>query len=341
MKVLLVKMSSMGDILHTFPALSDLQRARPDIHLHWVVEKPFVELAGWHPGAERIIPIEQRRWLRQRNRASWQAFRQWRRELRKTAYDAVIDSQALTKSALIARQARRSGPLHGFHPRDIREKPAGWLVTNRHRVDPDQHAINRQRALFAAAFGYTHEGAPDFGIRDTVRAIASPPAQPRVMLIPGTTWANKHWHLPHWITLASELIAQGEAVEIVWGSPGEQAMARQIREQCPEVVVPDERLTIPQVAGRLAHARAAVGMDTGFSHIAGAVGTPTIALYGPTAPGHYGLLGAHTGNESLALDCQPCHQRQCKWLPKGSTQAPPCMRELTPERILAQLNRLL
>ncbi|MCH8553023.1 MAG: lipopolysaccharide heptosyltransferase I [Natronospirillum sp.] len=344
MKALLIKMSSMGDILHTFPALTDLQRQRPDVKLHWVVEKGFADMAAWHPAVAEVIPITQRQWLRQRDRASWREWSAWRTRLKDDRFKLVVDAQGLLKSALIASQAN-ADQRHGFGGRSLRELPAGWLYHHAHDVigadetPLEVHATERLRRLLGAAFGYEVTGEPEFGIRSQFVTDESEPGP--VLLIPGTTWHTKHWVLAHWTTLAQRLHEAGHAVEVIWGSPEEQSMAQAIRASVDAVQVADERLSIPEVTHKLANARAVIGMDTGFTHIAGALGTPSIALYGPTSPAQVGLIGRHTRNLTLSLECAPCHKRDCKWLEKGSAEPPPCMRDLMPEKVYDALQDIL
>ena len=346
MRALLIKMSSMGDILHTFPALTDLRRHRPDVELHWVVEKGFADMAAWHPAVERVIPITQRQWLRQRDRASWRAWKAWRQDLRRERYDLVLDAQGLLKSGLIARQAH-AAERHGFGGRSLREKPAALFHGRSHDVlrsdeaPRELHAVEQNRRLFSQVFHYALSGEPEFGVRQRFVDCRADSRSAPVILIPGTTWHTKHWVPAHWVTLARQLLDDGFAVEIIWGSPEEQAMARQIQAEAGAVEVADGRLSIPEVTQRLARARAVIGPDTGFTHIAGALGTPSIALYGPTAPDQVGLIGRHTRNLTLNLDCAPCHKRDCKWLEQGSTAPPPCMRDLTAEQVYRTLKNLL
>lgn len=342
MRVLLIRTSSMGDILHTFPGLTDLQAQRPDIELDWVVETGFADMANWHPGVSKVLPIAQRRWLKQRNYSAWKAWRQWRKTLRTTEYDAVIDSQGLMKSALLARQAR-SAQVHGYHPDSARERLSGRLYSKAHRIDPNQHAVTRARQLFAQVFNYDATGDPEFGIRQTFVTAAreNPDGAKPVLLIPGTTWHTKHWHPAHWEALAKMLVEKATNVEIIWGSEKEKALADSIIAACPAVTTSKDRLSIKTVTQKLAHAKAVVGPDTGFSHIAGALGTPTLALYGPTSSTKVGLIGTHTRNESVNLNCSPCHKRTCKWLPEDSIETPPCMRQITPEQVATWVDQQL
>src|SRR5690606_26469440 len=137
MKILLIKMSSMGDIFHTFPAITDLKQAYPDALIDWVVEEGFAEIAAWHPAINRVIPIGLRRWLKAKDKPSWNEFNYWRQGLRTEAYDLVIDAQGLVKSAFIARCARCK-KIEGFSKRSAREPLAALLYQRRHIIGKNQ-----------------------------------------------------------------------------------------------------------------------------------------------------------------------------------------------------------
>ncbi len=324
MRILLVKMSSMGDIFHTFPALSDLKQQYPQAEIHWVVEEGFSEIAAWHPAVTRVIPIQLRRWMKHKNRASWQAFQAWKKALQQETYDCVIDAQGLLKSGLVSRCAKAVN-IHGYDKHSAREAIASWLYHSRYLVATEQHAVERTRQLFAQAFGYTPGVLLNFGIKERFSHVQKNPQ--KLVFIIGTSWVTKLWATAQWQTLTQIAIAQGFAVEIIWGSAAEQEIAQAIIDQCPQATRPHERMSITAIAEKLVEAAGVIGLDTGFSHLAGALETPTIAIYGPTSPSKVGLIGPHTLNLQLtpALDCMPCHKRQCQWLPEKSTDTPQCM----------------
>lgn len=332
MKILLVKMSSMGDIFHTFPAITDLRKHRPDIVIDWVVEESFAEIAAWHPAIRRVIPIRLRHWVKQRDRKAWREFSAWRQALRNEHYDLVVDAQGLVKSALVTRCAKSSATA-GYDRASAREPLAALFYQRRYPVSPEQHAVQRSRQLLAAIFDYQPAATLNFGINQNFAHIVRDPR--RLIFIIGTSWTTKLWSTGHWIELARVVIEAGFSVEIIWGSDSERAIADEIIAACPQAARPEGRLSITTIAGMLVEATGVIGLDTGFSHLAGALETPTLALYGATSPAKVGLIGDHTSNVLMQepLDCMPCHKRSCRFLPEDSCDVPPCMTGIAATRV--------
>lgn len=340
MKILLIKMSSMGDIFHTFPALTELKQQRPDIELDWVIEDSFKEIAGWHPGVRNIIPIQLRRWVKQRNKIAWQDFKKWYAAVRTEHYDMVIDAQGLLKSAVIAKCAK-SNSIQGYDKRSVRETITHWFYSTDHYVDKNQHAVERTRQLFGSIFNYIPSPTLNFGINQNFSTV--PPKNNQLIFIIGTSWTTKMWTTSEWQQLAHIALSAGFAVDIIWGSTEEQMIADAIIQACPQATRPAERLSITTIAEKLVAATGVIGLDTGFSHLAGALETPTIALYGATSPTKVGLIGPHTQNLQLAepLPCMPCHKRYCKLLPEHSTATPPCMTGINADYVWQALQKKL
>lgn len=340
MKILLIKMSSMGDIFHTFPAITDLKEKYPEVVIDWVVEEGFAEIAAWHPAIRRVIPIDLRNWVKQKNLKSWSAFRQWRTTLKTEHYDCVIDAQGLVKSAVIATSAMSDG-VHGYDKQSARESISSWFYRFKHSVDKEQHAVERTRQLFASILNYLVPTTLNFGINQNFIHIEKDPR--KLVFIIGTSWTTKLWSTAHWQTLARTAVEHDYAVEIIWGSDSEKAIAEHIIDACPTATRPQQRLSITTIAEKLVGAAGVVGLDTGFSHLAGALETPTIALYGPTSPTKVGLIGSHTCNLQMEnpLDCVPCHKRSCRLLPEHSTDTPPCMTGILAHNVWHKLSEKL
>ncbi len=340
MKILLIKMSSMGDIFHSFPAITDLKIHYPEIEIDWLVEDSFKEIVAWHPGVNRVIPIQLRHWMKARDRKSWQAFSAWRNALSKHHYDIVVDAQGLLKSAAIA-TLTNAGTLHGYDKNSARESISSYFYGKKYNVDKKQHAVERTRQLFGQIFNYLPTPTLNFGINQNFANVQKNPR--KLIFIIGTSWSTKLWSTQHWQKLTLLAIANGYQVEIMWGSTAEQAIAESIISTNPQATRPQHRLSITTIAEKLVEAAGVVGLDTGFSHLAGALETPTIALYGATSPVTVGLIGAHTINLQLEqpLDCMPCHKRHCKWLDATSTDTPPCMNDIKPERVWQTLTEKL
>ena len=303
--VLLVRMSSLGDIVHTFPAVTDLKRARPDARLHWVVEEQYVDLARMHPGVDRIIPVAIRRWRKFGAGAGSEA-RTARATLRETAYDAVVDSQGLLKSALVARSARRvaGGRVHGFGWRTAREPLASLFYQHTVNFPASLHKIARYRALMAAANRYA--AAPD-GIDYGLTPPAAPqsaPAGPYVVLLHSTARAAKLWNEAAWVAVARALEACSVVSVLPFGNADEEARAHRIAVQIPTAVVAP-RMNFVAAGGLLAHARAVAGLDTGFTHLAAAFKTPVVGVFCDSEPVDAHPLGMGPSTFCGGIGVQP------------------------------------
>lgn len=294
MRILMVKTSSMGDVIHTLPALSDALRAIPNLRVDWVVEEGFAQIPTWHPAVDRVIPVAIRRWRKNlfsaQTRQEWQAFKQ---QLRQRRYDAIIDAQGLLKSALlVTRQAH--GIRHGFDRRSAREPLASLFYERRHHVERQQHAVERTRQLVALSLGYplpTQRG--DYAIADHFTRQRAPDAEQYMVFLHATTRDEKHWPEAHW----RELIAwvgshTTQRIKLPWGAEHERQRALRLAAGFAHVeVLP--KMALADVACVLAGASQVIAVDTGLSHLAAALDRPNITLYGPTDPGLIGGYGEH------------------------------------------------
>ncbi len=288
MRILIVKTTSMGDVVHALPALTDMRRALPALEVDWLVEQPFAAIPALHPGVNRVLPLSWRKWRRRlRRRATWAAMGQLRAQLRQQPYDLILDLQGLLKSALWARQA--IGPLAGYDRASVREPLATWLYQRKARVDRDLHAVERCRRLAAVHLGYAvPSGAPDFGL------VAPPPtwgAPSRyAVLIPNASRPEKLWPEARWVSVGKRLHDRGWKPVVLWGSNAEQTLAERIAAGCDGEVPPF--LRVHDMAAVLAGAQTIVGLDTGFTHLGAALGRPTIGIYCDHDPGLAGVTGA-------------------------------------------------
>ncbi len=348
MRVLLIKTSSLGDVIHTLPALTDAARALPGIQFDWVVEEGFAEIPTWHPAVSGVIPVAIRRWRKN----LWQTFRngQWRQfkqRLRDTHYDLVIDAQGLLKSAWLTRYVK--APIAGLDKDSAREPLAARFYDQAYPVARGQHAVERLRQLFAQALGYEVPGGlGDYGL-DRSRLLGAGSGAPFVLFLHGTTWDTKHWPELYWRQLAERMIAQGLEVHLPWGNPAEKARAERIAEGLDKAVVLP-KLNLAGVAKVLAGAQGCVAVDTGLGHLAAALDVPTLSLFGPTNPGLTGAYGksqVHLASDYPA--CVPCLQKKCNYRPTAEDQRqfdterewPMCFTRLNPERVASQLGSLL
>ncbi|SEJ07269.1 heptosyltransferase-1 [Azotobacter beijerinckii] len=347
MRVLLIKTSSLGDVVHTLPALTDAARALPGIRFDWVVEEGFAEIPAWHPAVERVIPVAIRRWRRNlRQAATRDEWRRFRQSLAASRYDLVIDAQGLLKSAWLTRFG--GAPVAGLDRRSAREPLASLFYGRRYPVPWGQHAVERVRQLFAQALGYPLPATVgDYGL-DRQR-LAAPAGAPYLLFLHGTTWASKHWPESYWRALAERMAGEGWAVRLPWGNAAEQARAGRIAAGLAAVeVLP--RTNLAGLAGILAGAGACVAVDTGLGHLAAALDVPTVSLYGPTDPrltGAYGRVQRHLSSDYPA--CVPCLQETCGYRPTEedrrrldlSREQPVCFSRLDPRRVAGELQALL
>lgn len=286
-RILIVKTSSMGDVVHALPAVTDMLAAQPGRQIDWLVEAPFAAIPALHPGVRRVIPLAWRKWRKSLGqRATWQAIGAMRDALRADTYDAVLDLQGLLKSVMWGLQAR--GPLLGYDFASIREPAAALFYRRRAAVARQQQAVVRNRALAAAHLGYAMPASPpDFGLRAPA-STWMPPARYAV-LIPNASRPEKLWPNEDWVALGRHCAALGWLPVVLWGSPAEQALAEAIAAQCGGVVPPF--LRVGDCAAVLAGAEQIVGLDTGFTHLGAAFGRPTVGIYCDHEPGLAGVTG--------------------------------------------------
>jgi heptosyltransferase-1 len=293
-RVLIVKTSSMGDVVHALPAVSDMVGALPGLQVDWLVEKAFADIARRHAQVQRVIPMQWRKWRTSlREPDTWHAIRTCRKALNEQPYDAIVDLQGLLKSAWFSRYAQ--GTRHGYDCRSAREPLAALLYQRRHAVSRQLQAVERCRRLAAQALGYRMPDAPpDFGLRHQPggwQPVAGGDALPAyAVLVPCASRPEKLWPQAHWVATGLRLREQGLQVAVLWGSPDEQRLAQAIAQGCGAQVPPF--LSVGQVVDTMAGAALVVGLDTGMTHIAAACGRPTLGLYCDHDPGLAGVTGA-------------------------------------------------
>ena len=364
MKVLLVKMSSLGDVVHALPAVTDA--ARRGVRFHWVVEEAFQAVPAAHPAVEKVLPIAWRRWRRRlwRSRDEMKSFYE---SLAGERYDVAIDSQGLVKSALTMKGARARERV-GFCGDFAREPVAARFYDRCVEVSWGGHAVDRQRRLFKGALNHEYDAAEvDFGLgqkdmglvlgpedvdpvpersgvgpapgrEDISRVPGRESAAGRCVFLHGATWATKLWPEAMWAELARVAGEAGLEVVLPWGNGEDRARAERIAGASGAALLP--ALNLGELMEELRRARLAVGVDSGLVHLAGALGVPSVVLYGSTSSALTGCRGSRVRNLQAEFACSPCLSRTCRY--RGSqvrwretAVTPPCYGELHPDRVWA------
>jgi heptosyltransferase I len=327
LKILVVKLSSLGDVVHTMPALQDIRRALPQARIDWVVERSFAPLVRRCEGVGRAIECELRRWrkspLSGQTRREWRAFKA---ELQREAYDAVIDLQGLSKSALLAWLARlapggRRYALANQTEGSGYEAPTRWVADVAIHIEPHIHAVQRARVLCASALGYALPDAQTFGLtthrqRATMAAkTITPSGRPCVALVHGTSRLDKQWPGDHWLALAQRLNAAGFDVALLHGTDAEQRHSEMlVRGMAHALVWP--RLALDELVDALATCAGVIGVDSGLSHIAVALDLPHVQIYNFDTAWRTGPVPALSGLAEIrqrSVFAQPTPDVQAVW----------------------------
>lgn len=289
MRILLVKTSSLGDVIHNLPVVSDLKRSRPDAVIDWCVEENFAAIPRLHLGVSRVIPVAIRRWRKKLlDRRTWGEIKASREDLGAEPYDVILDTQGLVKSALVARQAR--GPIAGYAPEAAREPLAARFYDHTAAIPKAAHAVDRNRWLAAAVFGHPGDLPLDYGIAAAPLQADWLPAGPYAVFLTATSRDDKLWEEGRWLALGQALAGRGIRAILPAGNPTERERAARLAAGI-EGAVAAPPLGLEQLAGLLAGARLTVGVDTGLTHLSAALKVPTVAIYTATEPGLTGVLG--------------------------------------------------
>lgn len=346
MKILVVRLSSLGDILHLFPAISDLRRHFPDAQIHWLVEPAFAEMAGWHSAVGKVIAVP----LRSHKKNWWRLprlLRGLKQQLKAENYDLVLDAQGLLKSALLARLA--GVDIYGFNKDSARESLAAKFYQKTASVARGLHVIEKNRQLVAQLFDADSTQPADFGLgefrqkqmtADLPGAIADLAGQRYIVLLHGTTWNSKYWPESSWLELVGLLAEQGCLCLLPWGNQVEHQRAQrlQLAGGANAQVLP--RLTLTELMRVLLHAQAFVSVESGIGHLATVLDIPGIMLHGPTDPGYSGILGKACQHISSGLSCAPCFKRDCPRL-ESKAGVPPCQQEITAQLVFQRCRVLM
>jgi heptosyltransferase-1 len=288
-RILLVKTSSLGDVVHNLPVATDIAQAVPDAHIDWVVEGSYAALPAMHGRVRHVIPVEVRRWRKSLfNAGTVTDMRAFVHDLRSRNYDAVVDTQGLLKSAIVTRLAR--GKRFGLGWRASRE-PLFPFYDRTFDVPRALHAVERNRTLAARALGYDLPRHVDYAIRADTRSFPWLDAGPYAVLVHATSARAKLWPEPCWTALGQTLASERVRCVLPWGSEEECARSVRLAATIPDAVTPP-RLALGDIASLLAAARCVIGVDTGLTHLACALGVATVGVYISTDPAATGLYGS-------------------------------------------------
>lgn len=320
MRILIVKLSSLGDVVHAMAAVQDICRTHPQAQIDWVVEEAFAPLVLRCEGVRRAIPCALRRWRKQplaaETRTQWAAFKA---DLRSQAYDWVIDLQGLSKSALVAWLARLTpgGQRLALGNRTEGsgwERPTRWVADVAPKLPKHLHAVQRARLLCAQGLGYALPEEEHFGLLPHVPsgfAAINNVAVNTVALVHGTSRADKRWPEPLWVALGKDLREHGWQVALVHGTPAEMATSQRLAQGIEGAQV-WPLLDLPELTDRLARCAGVIGVDSGVSHIAVALGRPHVQLYNFDTAWRTGPSAAHAATQR-AVFAQPAPGLDAVW----------------------------
>jgi heptosyltransferase I len=289
-KILIVKTSSLGDVIHCLPVINDIYAIYPNAQIDWVVEESFADIPRLHPAIHQVYTVAFRRWRKKLlSTTTWSEIKEFKYLVAQTQYDAVIDTQGLLKSALIMRLA--NGVKHGYDKQSIREPIASKFYDKTYAISYQQHAVSRNRTLVALSLGYAPPAnAPDYGIQ-VAADLNEIPSRPFIVALHGTSRDSKLWPTEYWINLGKALKSQSINMLLPWSNPAELARAELIANSLENAIVLPKS-SIAELAAVISQAKAAVGVDTGLSHLAAALNIPTIAIYTDTNPALTGVMAS-------------------------------------------------
>jgi heptosyltransferase-1 len=286
-RILIVKTSSLGDVIHGLPVASDIRRHFPEARIDWIVEEAYAPLVALHPAVRQVIPVALRRWRRRLLIPdTWGEIREFMRRVGTETYDAIIDTQGLLKSAAVSLAAK--GKRHGFDAGTVRERLAASFYDFTYNVARSQHAVARNRALAAQALGYRVDDDVDYGIR--VPALQAVPARRYCVFLHMTSRRDKLWPETAWCELGQMLALRGLECVLPWGNDEEKRRSERISRGLPDARIPPFE-PVDRLAALLGGAAAVVGVDTGLTHLAGALGRPVTAIYCSSDPRLTGVYG--------------------------------------------------
>lgn len=353
MRILIIKTSSMGDVIHTLPAVTELAKHYPDAQIDWVVEESFQDIPKLHPAVHKVIPVSIRRWRKNLfNKKTKTEITEFINNLREYSHDYVVDAQGLLKSALIAviAKTQHKKALYGFDKDSSRGKYSSLLYNKSYHIDKNKHAIYRLKDLFAKIFNYKIDSKINYGLdinclmntRGTVIPAEEAGSSKSdlnnrnkyLVFFHCTTWNSKKWPAPYWRELIQLAFDNGYKVKLNSGNAKEleesKILAQGFNNNQVEVL---PILSIAELIDLISNSTAVVSVDTGLGHLAAALDKPGVGIYGATNPKLTAVLSDKFINLSSSYECSPCLQRECDKLNNSKLGYPPCYKELSSNRI--------
>tara|TARA_X000001036_G_scaffold400230_1_gene404431 strand:+ start:425 stop:1381 length:957 start_codon:yes stop_codon:yes gene_type:complete len=297
MKVLILKLTSMGDLMHALPALTEAEQNIKDISFDWVVDKAFSSVPSWHPAVDKIIQTDHRNWKKQLfSSKSREALNLVKKEINATDYDFVVDMQNNLKSAFLSFLSDHK--ITGMDASSSREYPAHWAYSNKVKINKSLHAIDRQKELLASSLGYSSTSDINYGI-SKVKFLEPVMALPDnyVVFVQNASWPTKQWPIDCWKELVKHFNDCGVNVLLPSGNKEELLRAKEIA-SVSEKATALEILPLNEVAYIIDNADYCICSDTGLAHLSAVVNTPSLTLYGPTDTN---LIGTKGNNQSHSI----------------------------------------
>ncbi|KVD82207.1 ADP-heptose--LPS heptosyltransferase [Burkholderia sp. ABCPW 14] len=291
-RILIVKVTSLGDVVQTLPVVADIHRAFPGVQVDWAVDESCADIVRWSTGVSRVLCAPLRRFKKARNWGDLKAIAMSIGELRAHRYDAVIDLHGVYKSAIISFLAR-ARRRYGYRNQDLGELGAMFAYNGRFGPRPPCDAWHGMRVSAGEALGYAPQGRADYLLEVPPEPLAAHAEQdgPYVLFFHATSNDDKRWPTDHWGALAREMLACGLHVLLPWGGEHEREEAQRIAARAPGAVVLP-KLTLTDLARKIDRATLVVGVDTGFVHMSHALEKPTVMIFRATSRQHLGVSGA-------------------------------------------------
>lgn len=336
MKILIVKLSSLGDVIHTLAAITDAKNQLPDLQIDWLVDSNFSDIPNLHPGIRQVFSAPLR--TLKKNifcMATWGKIRALIHQIRKEQYDLIIDAQGLLKSAIFSRIAR--GKTIGFDAKSSRESAVSSCYHQKVFIPRSLHAVTRLRQLFARALQYPEPNTkPEFGIRDSLLKFGLNSHEKHVFFLHGTTWDSKRYPAAYWKQLAEYFHSKNIKIKMTYGNEFEKQFVLDFQKEIPIEII--KKNSLKEIAEIFLSAQVVVGVDTGLAHLSAALGTPTAVLYGSTHSQLTGVLGDQSISLSANFSCSPCLKRTCSYL-GNSIEKPACYDSISPKVVIEAISR--